>query len=293
MNVAQTAVLMIAHGSPSENAIAQANLFCRQFSERCSFSVILCFLELSQPDVEYGLGTAAMRAGKEGRVVILPLFLGAAGHQKNDVPVAIQWARNEFPGVEFVSAAPFEPHANLVSLLDLRVRGALDAARSALPAEESIVLVVGRGSSDPDSNSEIARMARLLFENRPYHGVEFAYQAVAKPAIAAGIERAALLGAGQVIVAPYLLFTGWVEQQIIDHATESANKHNLPIIAAQPLGVHPLLLEVAEQRLSQALHGEAKMTCDACKYRLPLAGYENQVGQAQVSHHFQGGTHSH
>jgi sirohydrochlorin cobaltochelatase len=286
-------VLMVAHGSPSQAAIAQTQEFCRQFTERCPFPVNLCFLEISKPDLENGLRDAAQLAGDEGKVVVLPLFLGAAGHQKNDLPVALQWARAEYPATEFLSATPFGPHANLISLLDLRIQEALAQVIDPQPKEESIVLVVGRGSSDPDSNSEIARTARLLFENRVYKSVEYAYQAVASPTIAEGVERAVRLGAKQLIVAPDLLFTGWVEQDILVKVSEKAQEYGLPVVTARPLGVHSLLLEVAAACLEQAIKGQTRMSCNICKYRLPMAGYEYQVGKVQGSHHFHPGGHIH
>jgi sirohydrochlorin cobaltochelatase len=202
--------------------------------------------------------------------------------------------------VSFACAAPFEPHAALITLLNIRVREALEAAAQSLeaaapplPIHESIVLVVGRGSSDPDSNSEVARTARLLFENRSYLGVEYAYQAVARPTIAEGVTRAARLGARQLIVAPYLLFTGWVENEIRAQASQTAGALNLPVIYARPLGVHPMLVDVAVERAAQALVGSAAMTCDVCKYRLPMAGYEQQVGQTPHSHHCDHEVHEH
>jgi len=290
--MSQINVLMVAHGSPSVGAIAQTNDFRQQFADRCPYPVSLCYLELSRPDLETGLLQAAQNAGDGGRVLLLPLFLGAASHQKNDLPVALQWARQAFPRVGFACAAPLGPHANLIALLDLRIRQALAGANGALPAEESIVLVVGRGSSDPDSNSEIARTARLLFENRPYQSVEYAYQAVARPTIPEGVTRAALLGAKQLIVAPDLLFTGWVEQEILARVEQKAKEYGLAVVAARPLGVHLLSIETAEIRVDEALTGSVAMSCDLCKYRLPLAGYEQQVGKPQTSHHFQpGGGH--
>jgi len=284
-------ILMVAHGSPSEAAIAQTETFRDLVAEKYPASVELCYLELNQPDLTFGLRHAAESVGKDGQVIILPLFLGAASHQKNDLPVALQWARQTFPEVNFYTATPFEPHANLIALLDLRLREALASADQPLAAQDSIVLVVGRGSSDPDSNSEVSRAARLLFEKRDYQWAEYAYQAVARPTVEEGARRAILLGAKQLIVAPYLLFTGWVENEILTVAKAAVAESGLRIVFSKPLGAHPLLAEVALQRVEQALNGVASMTCDLCKYRLPMNGYEHQVGQIQHSHHFKGDAH--
>lgn len=287
-------VLLVGHGSRTAASVAQFGDFAADLAAHIERPVTYCFLELADPDMATGLSEAARLAGDHGRVTVLPIFLGAAGHQKNDVAAAIQWARLHFPGVQFSYGTPLGFHAKLIELLELRVRQTLALATEALPAEETGVLVVGRGSSDPDSNSEIARSAYLLFERRPYRTVEYAFQAVARPRVDEGLRRCQLLGVRQVVVAPYLLFTGEVDQDIGQVAGQAASELGLRVLHAPHLGSHPLLLEVAAQRLQEAIEGTAQMTCDICKYRFPMAGYEHQVGQPQVTHHLHGGSaHEH
>jgi sirohydrochlorin cobaltochelatase len=289
-------VLVVGHGSRVLDAIDQFHQFTDALSARVNQPVGHCFLELVDPDMATGLTDAAQRVGDGGEVIVLPLFLGAAGHQKNDVAASIQWGRAQFPSVAFRYSTSLGPHAKLVELLDLRVRQALETEPDALSPGETFVLVVGRGSSDPTSNSEIARSAYLLFEKHPYLSVEYAYQAVARPKVDEGVHRCKLLGARQVVVAPYILFTGKVEEDIRHVSSRMAAELGLRALHAQHLGIHPLLLDVAEQRLQEAIDGTASMSCDLCKYRWPMAGYEHQVGQPQITHHLHGGSarrHSH
>ena len=71
------------------------------------------------------------------------------------------------------------------------------------------MLLVGRGSTDPDANAEVAKVARLLWEGRGYAGVETAFISLAR---AVGRPRpwsaAAALGARRIVVLPYFLFSG-------------------------------------------------------------------------------------
>ena len=286
-------VVMVAHGSPNAAAVAATKAYNQQFAQDCDYPVSLCFLEFETPDMQQGLAQAAAAVGAGGKVVILPLFLGAAGHMKNDLPVGIDWARDQYPDVAFVCAAVFSPHANLAVLLDTRINEALDASGSAIPAEDSHVLLAGRGSSDPDSNSEIARAARLLFESGHYQRVDVAFQAVAKPSIVEGIEQAVRLGARQIIVSMDLLFTGWVEGKITEVAKEKAAQYDLPIVFSKPLGVHPLMLEISTQRMNEALRGKVSMNCDVCRYRFELPGHAEHVGQAPQGHHHEDEEHTH
>jgi len=286
-------LLIVGHGSRVPQAVAQFHQFTAALAERVAMPVSSCFLELADPDMATGLTTAAEQVGQGGQVLVLPLFLGAAGHQKNDVAAAVQWARAQFPGVKFEYGAPLAPHAKLIELLDLRVRETFAAQPAALPLEESVVLVVGRGSSDPDSNSEVARAAYLLGEKRPYRAVEFAFQAVARPKVADGLRRCAQLGAKQIVVAPYILFTGKVDEFILEVTQQAETELGLPALVASFLGAHPLAIDVAEQRVQELLAGAAAMTCDLCKYRFPMAGYESQVGLPQETHHLHGGSAHH
>ncbi len=286
--------LAVGHGSRWPDAIAEAHSFIAALSKRVGQAIALCFLELADPDLATGLTQAARQADVGGSVVVLPLFLGGAGHQKNDVAAALRWARAQFPEVVFHMGAPLAPHANLVRLLAQRVEEALAAAGNAAPPQKTVVLVVGRGSSDPAGNSEVARLAYLLFESNRFHAVEYAFQAVGRPTVAEGIRRCHALAAQQVVVAPYLLFTGEVAHDIHRTAAAAGHELGLQIVHATHLGMHPLLLEAASQRLAEAAAGAAAMNCDLCQYRFALPGREHNVGLPQTTHHLHGGAvHAH
>ena len=281
---------MVGHGSRRSQAIQEFIQFTAELAKGIGQPIQHRFLELADPDMANGLTQAVQTAGDGGSVVVLPLFLGSANHEKNDVAAAIQWGRAQFPRVTFRYGAPLGLHAKLVELVDVRVRQALESEPGALPSTQSAVLVVGRGSSDPDSNSEVAKLAHLLAEKRPYLFVEYAFQAVARPTIGEALRRCKLLGAQQVVVAPYILFTGRVYEDILRVSAQNGLQLGLQIVHTGYLGIHPLLLEVGVQRYQEAVDGTATVTCDVCKYRFPMAGYEQEVGLAQHTHHLHGGS---
>ncbi|HEX9117544.1 MAG TPA: sirohydrochlorin chelatase [Anaerolineae bacterium] len=283
-------VLAVGHGSRATQSIAEFHQFAADLSRRSERPVSACFLELADPDMATGLVRAATEAGDGGQVIVLPAFLGAAGHQKNDVAAALNWIRGQFPLVRFRQAAHLGIHANLVELLDLRIRETLAAHPDRLPLEETSLLVVGRGSSDPGANSEIARLAYLLGENRPYLSAEYAFQAVAHPTLEEAVRRCRRLGASQVMVAPFLLFSGRVHDDICSVTRQAGEALGLAVLTAPYLGVHPLLTEVAHQRLQDAILDRTVMSCDLCKYRFAMAGHENEIGMAQTTHHLHGGS---
>jgi sirohydrochlorin cobaltochelatase len=290
VQMANQVVLAVGHGSRISGAVAQFHQFAGALSERIDRPVDSCFLELADPDLATGLVLAAKKAGDGRQVDVLPVFLGGAGHHKNDVASALRWARSQFPAVRFRYAAPLGFHAKLVDLLDIRVHEAVAEDRSKLPLEETSLLVVGRGSSDPGANSEIARMAYLVGDGRPYLSAEHAFQAVAHPTLEEGLRRCQQAGARQVVVAPFLLFTGRVNNDVVSVTRRSGERFGLRVLNAPYLGAHPLLVEVASQRLQEAIRGRAAVNCDVCKYRFAMPGHEDEVGLPQITHHLHGGT---
>ncbi|MCK9910529.1 hypothetical protein MXD81_15390, partial [Microbacteriaceae bacterium K1510] len=94
----------------------------------------------------------------------------------------------------------------VLEILTSRLREAgVDAS---VESEEMALLVVGRGSSDPDANSDLFKMSRLFWERLKVRWVETAFIGVTSPLFEEGVERCLNLGAREIIVLPYFLFTG-------------------------------------------------------------------------------------
>jgi sirohydrochlorin cobaltochelatase len=249
-------IVLIGHGSRLAEGVSQFRRFAAHFSDYVGEEVGVCFLELSEPDILDGLAEAARRARAGGEVIAVPMFLGTAYHMKAEINGAICHIREDFPGTLIRLASSLGFHLKLAELLKVRVDEALASTSGALPAGETTVLVVGGGSSDPDSNSAVSKTARVLAEIGDYAGVEYAYQRVAHPRTAEGIVRCQQLGAKQIVMVPYLLFTGIVRQNTDIAAQGAAGEIDVPVIHADPLGPdHPLLMEVAAQRLREASDG--------------------------------------
>ena len=68
--------------------------------------------------------------------------------------------------------------------------------------------MVGRGASDPDANSNVAKVTRMLWEGFGFGWAETAYSGVTFPLVEPALEKAARLGFRRIVVFPYFLFTG-------------------------------------------------------------------------------------
>ena len=93
-------LLLFAHGARDPNwARPFEDVARRVKSRRADVAVELAFLEFMAPDV----GEAGRRLADAGCVAVdvLPLFLGAGGHVRKDLPVLIDRLRERHPAVQW------------------------------------------------------------------------------------------------------------------------------------------------------------------------------------------------
>jgi precorrin-3B C17-methyltransferase len=284
-------VLLVGHGTRDAEGLAQYHVFARELARTSGETVVPACLEINDPDIPTALAQAI--EGGARHLTVLPLLLGAATHQKNDIPTALAWARTRYPNASFSYGTPLGAHAALATALADRAAEALVVSESAVAADESAVLLIGRGSSDPDSNSDLYKMGRLLYEGRDWGWVECCFVAMAEPDVATGVDRCVRLGARRIVLLPYMLFTGVLDRRVQTLAAELRGRYPaVELLAAAPLGAHPQVLSVALQRIAEARTGEAHANCDACRYRVRMAGFETDLGRPQGSdaHHGLRGT---
>jgi sirohydrochlorin cobaltochelatase len=148
------------------------------------------------------------------------------------------------------------------------------------------VLVVGRGSSDPDANADVVKTARLLWEGRDYPLAETAFVSLTRPGVAEGLERCRLLGARQIVVARYFLFPGVLPDRVTEQAAAYAAAHpELEIRCSDVLGDCDEIAALVYERYHEALRGDIRMNCDMCVYRIAMPGFEHRVGAPAHPHH--------
>ena len=292
------ALLLAAHGTSDQAGVdAFAALAGRvgKLAAADGTRVAGGFIELSAPALREAV--ADLAAASPASIVAIPLMLSAAGHAKGDIPAALARERTRHPAVRFTYARPLGPHPALLDLLAKRI----DAQGVDTPA----VLVVGRGSTDPDANANVVKTARLLWEGRDYPLAETAFVSLARPDVAEGLERCRLLGAGllgaglpgagllgaglpgarRIVVARYFLFPGVLPDRVAAQAAAYAAAHpGLDIRCADVLGDCDEIAALVYERYTEALSGDIRMNCDVCVYRIAMPGFEHRVGVPQHPH---------
>ncbi|OLB73635.1 MAG: cobalamin biosynthesis protein CbiX [Actinobacteria bacterium 13_2_20CM_2_71_6] len=264
-------LLIAGHGTTDPEGATQFRQFVKRVAGRVEVPVAGGFIELSPPPLAEAV-TELVHGGAR-RLAAVPLMLVAAGHAKGDIPAALARERARHPGLSTVYGRPLGPHPTVLALLRQRL-----AEAGAGP--DSTVLLVGRGSTDPDANAEVAKVARLLAETTDVAGVEYAFVSLAPPDTAAGLERCRRLGARDLVVLPYFLFTGVLPRRV----AEQARRFDAAVRVAEVLGDGDSLADLVIERYHEALAGDIRMNCDTCVYRVALPGHGHRVGAAQTPH---------
>jgi precorrin isomerase/sirohydrochlorin ferrochelatase len=300
--------LLIGHGTRSSSGAAELRDFARALAAaRPSVVTRAGFIEFVAPTLDEAIDELV--ATGPTKVVAVPLVLLGAGHMKDDGPAALARARLRHRGVTFSYARDLGVHPEVLAVVAERIA----QASAQLPGGTAdAVVVVGRGSSDPDANADLAKAARLLAdgrglaaglaataapagdeatrvvghptnstgEDRPRLGLVVpAFVSLADPGVPAALEQCLRLGARRIAVVPYFLFDGLLVERITDQvATWAAGHPECATVTGAHMGVDPRLVGLAWHRFDEANGGPVHMNCDGCLYRAPLPGYEHRVG---------------
>ncbi|MFQ5775643.1 MAG: sirohydrochlorin chelatase [Kiloniellaceae bacterium] len=278
-------VMVCGHGSRDEEAVREFETVARGLEARLPhYDVESGFLEFARPILREGLDK--LRARGVTRILAVPGMLFAAGHAKNDIPSVLNTYEAQHPEVRIDYARELAIDDKLLRAAGDRIREALEAAGDRVPRHQTLLVVVGRGASDPDANSNVAKVMRMLWEGFGFGWGETAYSGVTFPLVAPALEHAARLGYRRMVVFPYFLFTGVLVKRIYDHTDRAAARHpEIEFVKAQYLSDHPLVLDSFAERVEEIRHGENSMNCKLCKYRAQILGFEDEIGRPQESHH--------
>lgn len=114
-------VILFAHGARDPRWAAPFQAVAARVHERePAVEVRLAFLELMSPGL-LAAGAELAAAGCDA-VTVLPLFLGAGGHVRQDLPVLVDGLRTTFPRVQWTLEPPV---GELPSVIDAMAAAAL------------------------------------------------------------------------------------------------------------------------------------------------------------------------
>lgn len=279
----ETAVLVCGHGSRDPEAIAEFELVAAALRPRLpEFDFATGYLEFARPTIRDGLAALAARGARQ--ILAIPGMLFAASHVKNDLPWEINSFMADNPGIDVRMARDLAIDPKLLRAAADRVKRA--ATDLAIARAETLLVVVGRGTNDPDANSNIFKLARMLWEGTGFGWAEVAFSGVAHPRVDAALTRAARMGFPRIIVFPYFLFTGVLVKRIYAQTDAAARLFpEIEFVKALYLRDHPDVIGAFGDRVGEVGEGQPAMNCQFCKYRTQIIGYESDAGTPQAAHH--------
>ncbi len=278
-------VMLCGHGSRDADAIKEFQALARGIGQRLpQYRVESGFLEFARPVIRDGLDALARNGVR--RILAVPAMLFAAGHVKNDIPSVLNEYARRHPAIDIRLGRDLAVDTKLIRAAGARITSALAALDDRVTRHRTMLMVVGRGTSDPDANSNVAKVTRLLWEGMGFGWAETAYSGVTFPLVEPALEHAARLGYRRIVVFPYFLFTGVLVKRIHDDTARVAARHpDIEFVTAPYLGDHPLVLDAVTDRVQEILDGDGNMNCQLCKYREQVLGFEDEIGLPQAGHH--------
>jgi len=281
----QVAILICGHGSRNKLAINEFQELTKFIQKRYpNFLVEYGFLEFAKPSIVDALDKLKDHSIK--KVIAIPAMLFAAGHVKNDIPSLLMNYSSK-TGIEIIYGRELGINNLMISAACERVKEVFKQNNNLKP-EESLLVVVGRGSSDPDANSNVSKITRMIVEGIGLGWGETVFSGVTFPLVEPGLKNVVRLGYKNIIIFPYFLFSGVLVTRIKRQSDLVAiNNPNISFIHAKYLSSQSYVVDTFVERIEEILNDEGNnfMNCSTCKYRSNLFGFEKEVGMVQESHH--------
>jgi sirohydrochlorin cobaltochelatase len=283
------ALMIVGHGSRDPRGAREFHDLVDLVRRRNpSLTVEGGFIELSRPPISECVDRLAESGARN--VAAVPLMLLAAGHAKDDIPATLVREKMGHPEMSFSYGRALGIRPELLELVDERISAVVLEEEK----KETAVLIVGRGSSDPDANSDLCKIARLYYEGRPYPVVESAYVSMTPPDVAEGLDRCLRLGVKRVILFSYFLFTGVLEERIRGQGEAFAEANpGVEVRYAGYFGPDKRVADLVVERYTEAVGGDIRMNCDVCVHRVALPGFEEKVGAPATPHYHPDDQHGH
>ncbi len=278
-------VMVCGHGSRDPDAIREFAVLAEKLAGRFDgWPLEHGYLEFARPVIREGLDRLVEKGARH--ILAVPGMLFAAGHAKNDIPSVLNTyqAAREGLTIEYGRELGLDPR--MIRAAGARIEETLATSANGVPLHDTLLVVVGRGASDPDANSNVAKVTRMLWEGFGFGWAETAYSGVTFPLVEPALEKAARLGFSRIVVFPYFLFTGILVDRIYAATDAVAVRHpDIEFLKTPYLNDHPLVLETFVERVREILEGRNLMNCQMCKYREQILGFEGEIGLPQESHH--------
>ncbi|XRG76808.1 sirohydrochlorin chelatase [Rossellomorea sp. GAMAL-10_SWC] len=239
------AILYVCHGSRVKSAVHSAIQFVKKVQKQIDCPIQeISFIELAEPSISVGLENCLRKGAKS--VTVLPVLLLSANHAKVDIPLEIAKFQKEYPHIKIKIATPIGIHKNMIKLIQKRINDKVKQL-----TKPTKILLVGRGSSDPLTIDDFTSIVKRLEANIK-HPVLPAFMAVSKPSIHEAWNQLLTEKNHQVIIVPYLFFSGTLMNKLKDKIKSLPLEMQNNWILCETLGYDHLITSIFTERLLEA-----------------------------------------
>ncbi|KMK76057.1 sirohydrochlorin chelatase [Alkalihalobacillus pseudalcaliphilus] len=251
------AILYVGHGSRVKEGNEQLRAFVHKVQNLFSHIPIqeIGFIELESPTIREGLKACVVQGAT--KITVIPILLLSAGHAKQDIPDELSDFQDEYPNVRIRYGRPIGVEKGVIRILQDRLETVNIPKLNQKPLQTErlpqTVLLIGRGSSDPDANSDLCKIARLLWEFTPVKQVEVCFLAATEPTLEEGIEKILRSETEKLILLPYLLFTGVLMKSLEQKKKVIESQGRKQVKLADYLGFDHQLVPIISKRVEEVL----------------------------------------
>ncbi|PKG40962.1 sirohydrochlorin chelatase [Psychromonas sp. Urea-02u-13] len=281
--VAKKGIMVCGHGSRDKDAEMEFGLVAQGLKKRFpDMPIEYGFLEYSAPNIHMGLNS--LIAQGVDHIYAVPGMLFAATHAKNDIPSVLTTFEDQNAGLNVSYGQELGLQKPMIEAFQARIYESLGLDASNPPAElyDTMLVVVGRGTSDSEANAEAAKLTRIVSENMGFGWADTVYSGVTYPSVGVGLEKLLKLGYKRIVVAPYFLFTGRLIKRIYGYIDKVASENpGVEFIKAGYLRDHEKVIDAFEFRVREIMENKQsndENLMDTFKRRLA-------AGEIDVHHH--------
>jgi len=216
-------------------------------------------------------------------IYAVPGMLFSATHAQNDIPSVLTTYMQKNPALTIKYGQELGLHDEMIMAFQHRIMEAVDLAEMPQPGElyDTMLVVVGRGTSVAQANAEVSKLTRIVAENMGFGWCETVYSGVTFPSVGRGLEMALKLGFKKIVVAPYFLFSGKLIGRIHGYIDKVVAQHpDVSISVADYLRDQSHVINTFVERIEETVSQPAVNNGLMESFQARLA-----AGEVTVHHH--------
>jgi sirohydrochlorin cobaltochelatase len=275
-------VIICGHGSRAKIAEEEFALLAAGLRKRYpSLKIEYGFLEYSAPNIHMALDKL-LEQGVE-QIYAVPGMLFAATHAQNDIPSVLTTYQEKHPHLTIEYGRELGLHEEMILAFQQRILEAMGLSEAPPVGElyDTMLVVVGRGTSVVEANAEAAKLTRIVCENLGFGWAETVYSGVTFPSVGRGLEMATKLGFKKIVVAPYFLFGGRLIDRIYAYVDKVASEQpDIQFFKADYLRDQSHVIDTFALRIDETINSAEQGSGLMADFKARLAR-----GEVDVHHH--------